>query len=94
MNEYSRSDLAGVLRALHDAIARLAESRQAPSPPAPPAPPAPAKTPDLVLHSDAALPSAPSMLVPLESVDRTQPSDARSGRRPGFFGRLLGREND
>jgi hypothetical protein len=34
------------------------------------------------------------MLVPLESVDRTQPSDARSGRRPGFFGRLLGREND
>jgi biopolymer transport protein ExbB/TolQ len=94
MKEYSRSDLAGVLRALHDAIARLADARQAPAPPAPPGPPAPAKTPDLVLHSDAALPSAPSMLVPLESVDRTQPSDARSGRRPGFFGRLLGREND
>ena len=91
VEKYAQTDLVSVLRALNDAIARLADARMIP---APPSSAAPAKAPDIVLNSDAELPSAPSMLVPLESMGNTQPSDARSGRRPGFFGRLLGRDNE
>lgn len=83
METYSRSDLQGVLQALADAVARLGgeRPRQSYSPPAPEL---------LTRPSDGSFPT-PSMAPDFVPLSPAPPDRNAGNRKPGFFGRILGR---
>lgn len=88
METYSRSDLQGVLQALADAVARLGGERPRPaySPPLPP--PEPITRPS---DGNFPTPSMASDFVPLAPAPPTGERHPGGNRKPGFFGRILGR---